>query len=337
MVLDSSMHAERAPARKTVLLYSRCDIIGDAVHKLPVIRALRAAFPDQHITWMAGEGPSVFANSLKPLVEDCLDEIVENAGIGGSFRDLLSSKRSNLHFDTIIDTQQSVKTALILRRIAHHTFVSAAASGWLSHGVHSPRSPRPQSVQHRILGLIQRVAGREVSLVHSLPIPVRYHESARQLLPEGPIYIGLAPGAGARQKCWPLDRFVALAEAQIRSHRVPVFFIGPQEIEWAERLRAAIPTALFPELMPAAREHPGPMLAMALAARLRLAVSNDSGTGHLLAAGHCRLIRLFGPTDSGKFTSPTRPCVILEARHYGGYEMQHIPYEVVAEVVEQWL
>ena len=87
--------------------------------------------------------------------------------------------------------------------------------------------------------------------------------------------------------------------------------------------------------MPAAREHSGPLLAIALAARLRLAVSNDSGIGHLLVAGECRLIRLFGPTDSRKFTSPTRPCVILEARHYGGREMQRIPYEAVAEAVEQ--
>lgn len=335
MIWDSSMHTQRATAQKTVLVYSRCDIIGDAVLKLPVIRALRTAFPDHHITWMAGEGSSVFASSLKPLVEDCLDEVVEHAGIGAQLTDLLSSRLSKIYFDTIIDTQQSVKTALILRRIAHRSFVSAAARGWLSNGPLAPRSRGPQAVQHRIRGLIQRAVGREVSLVHSLPIPARYHASASQLLPEGPLYVGLAPGAGARKKCWPLDRFIALAQAQMRLHRVPVFFIGPQELDWVGTLRAAVPSALFPELMPAAREHAGPLLAIALAARLHLAVSNDSGIGHLLAAGECRLIRLFGPTDSRKFTSPTRPCVILEARHYGGREMQCIPYEAVAEALER--
>ena len=122
-------------------------------------------------------------------------------------------------------------------------------------------------------------------------------------LPAGPRYIGLATGSREVRKNWPVERYIALAQALEASGRTPVFLIGPQERELLEKLRAAVPSALFPEATP-----PDPALglarlefAIALCHRLSAAVANDSGIGHLLGAIGTPLVTLFGPTDAARW------------------------------------
>ena len=43
----------------TVLVYVGLDLIGDGLIKLPFVRALRRAYPDAHLTWLAGKRRTV--------------------------------------------------------------------------------------------------------------------------------------------------------------------------------------------------------------------------------------------------------------------------------------
>ena len=63
---------------ETVLVYVGLDRVGDGLLKLPFIRSLRTAFPNAHITWLAGKGTSGYANVMSPVVENLLDEVIEN-------------------------------------------------------------------------------------------------------------------------------------------------------------------------------------------------------------------------------------------------------------------
>jgi len=58
---------------------------------------------------------------------------------------------------------------------------------------------------------------------------LRHDALARALLPAGPRYIGLAPGASGAHKCWPLQAYLDLAEREQARGRVPVFLLGPEE------------------------------------------------------------------------------------------------------------
>ena len=67
-------------ASTSVLVYVNGDLVGDGVMKLPFVRALRHAFPNAHITWLAGIWKSAYAHQLAPLVQGLIDEVIEEAG-----------------------------------------------------------------------------------------------------------------------------------------------------------------------------------------------------------------------------------------------------------------
>jgi ADP-heptose:LPS heptosyltransferase len=72
---------------------------------------------------------------------------------------------------------------------------------------------------------------------------------------------------------------------------------------------------------------------LALAGRLSAAVSNDTGTGHLLGAANIPLLSLFGPTDPRVWRPVTAKGQVIWARDYGGPEMSRIPLEDVKKTL----
>ena len=81
----------------SVLVYVGLDRIGDSLLKLPFVRSLREAFPGAHITWVAGKDTSVYASNMAPFVKGLLDEVLENAGIGLSPKELLKKRGNGGH------------------------------------------------------------------------------------------------------------------------------------------------------------------------------------------------------------------------------------------------
>jgi ADP-heptose:LPS heptosyltransferase len=319
-----------------ILVYSGLELLGDGVMKLPFVRALRRTWPDSRITWLAGKGKTVYAGTLAPLVHDCLDEVIEDAGIGSSARELLRRPLPGRRFDLVIDTQRRVLTSLILRRIRTACFVSGAAGFLLSSRRPASGGRKPPAMIRQLFALLEIAAGRAVAPAFDLSLGGEWRERAATLLPAGPRYIGIAPGAGGAHKRWPLDRFEALARAEIERGRAAVFLLGPDEAEWLPALRDAVPGARFPlQEGGAAVGDPSPLLTIALAQRLAAGVANDSGTGHLIAAAGCPLVSLFGPTRAEKFAPAARRLELVEARSFGGDAMDAIPLAAVNAALER--
>jgi ADP-heptose:LPS heptosyltransferase len=321
-----------------ILVYSGLELLGDGVMKLPFVRALRRCFPAAHITWLAGKGKTVYADTLAPLVGDCLDEVIEAAGIGSRASELLRRPLPGRRFDLVIDTQRRVLTSLILRRIRSECFISGAADFLLSSRRPKRGTRKPPSMIAQLFALLELAAGRTVVPVFDLALGETWRRQAASLLPAGPCYIGIAPGAGGAHKRWPRERFVALAQGQIAAGRAAVFLLGPDEAGWHGALREAVPGALFPlqQAEPAA-DAASPLLTLAVAQRLAAAIANDSGTGHLIAASGCPLVSLFGPTRAEKFAPAARRLAIVEAQHFGASEMAAIPLDAVAASLERVL
>lgn len=320
-----------SPSISSILVYCGQDLVGDGLIKLPFMRALRHAWPDAHITWMAGIGKSAFAGPLAELAAPLLDEVVEEAGIGRGWHELVRRPLPARSFDLIVDTQRRFRTTLILRRIRHRVFVSCAARTWLSSRRPSGFYRKEPHMLAAMLRLVELASGHAPQVDLRLPLPARYVQAAEEALPGGP-YLGFAPGAGGIHKRWPLDRFVAVARAmEDRGYR-PVFLLGPDEREWAGSIRAECPAALIPlqdaPLDPALRR--SPLFTIACAGRLDAAVANDCGTGHMLAAADVRLLSLFGPTDPAKFAPVVTRAAVLRAQDFGGRTMVAIPAEAVA-------
>jgi ADP-heptose:LPS heptosyltransferase len=118
-------------------------------------------------------------------------------------------------------------------------------------------------------------------------------ESASSRRTASHLRIILHPGSGGRDKCWPVDRFVALVNS-LNDVEV-TWMLGPAEREnealvrvVRERARAGHERLLIDcDLAEAARS----------IARADLYVGNDSGMTHMAAAVSAPTIAVFGPTD----------------------------------------
>jgi len=321
-----------------LLVYSGLELIGDGVMKLPFVRALKLAWPGARVTWLAGKGRTVYAHELAPLVADALDEIIDDAGIGSRAAELLHRPLAHRRFDLVIDTQRRVLTTLILRRLRADVFVSGAARFLLSDR-RPPRNyyQRPPRLVDQLLDLITIAGGAPVAPRFDLALGSPWREAAMTALPPGPVYMGIAPGAGGAHKQWPRERFVALAQAEHLAGRTAAMLLGPGEREWHAELRALLPYARFPlqdeRIDPAVATTP--LYTIALGERLAAAVANDSGAGHLLAASGCPLVSLFGPTSADKFAPAARRLEIIAAQRFGGEAMEAIPLTAVQDAVER--
>ncbi|MCR6629396.1 MAG: glycosyltransferase family 9 protein [Magnetospirillum sp.] len=305
----------------SVLIHVGLDLVGDGLMKLPFIRALRAAFPDARITWLAGQGQSAFAGTLAPLVAGLLDEVVAEDPAAFARRCRAAGQR----FDVVLDTQRGFLTALRLRRIPHRRFISPALAFLLSS--ERPRAYRkPPLLAAQLMDLASLTAGAPVQPQGGFTIPAAAAAEATALLPAGPHYVGLAPGAGSRHKCWPLEHFIRLGGQLAQEGKAPVFILGPAEQDWADTVRAALPEALLP--LQAARTA-DVVLTLAVGARLASAVANDAGVGHLLAAAGTPLVSLFGPTPPAKFAPWATRARIVRAQDFGSDSMDAIPIEAV--------
>jgi ADP-heptose:LPS heptosyltransferase len=320
-----------------LLVYSGLELLGDGVMKLPFLRALRQRWPEAHITWLAGKDKTVYAHALRPLVAPLLDEIIEAAGIGSRVAELLHRPLPGRRFDLVIDTQRRVLTTLILRRLRTRCFVSGAARFLLSDRRPGAGYERPPRLIDQLLDLIAVAGGERVAPRFDLAIAPPWSDAAATALPPGPPYIGIAPGAGGAHKRWPRERFVALAQAQQRQGRVVAMVLGPDERAWLDELHAALPEALFPlqDARIDAAIAASPLYTLALGQRLAVAVANDSGTAHLLAAAGCPMVSLFGPTAAAKFAPAARRLALIEAQKFGSSEMTAIPLSAVLDAVEQ--
>ncbi len=312
----------------SILVYVGLDRFGDGLMKLPFARALRSTWPEARITWLAGKGETVYAGRLRDLVAGLIDEVIENAGIGLAAAELLRRPLPDRSFDLILDTQRRAMTSLVLKRIRHRCFVSGTA-GWLLSDARPPRRGKPPAMIRQMLDLIEAASGRPVEPRRArVALPEAVERQAVGLLPDGPRYVAIVPGAGDRRKCWPLERFVALG----RRLEAPVVLLGPDEAEWYAELAAALPPALFP--FQATALGADPALSLAVARRLKAAVANDAGMGHLLAAGDCPLVSLFGPTPAAKFAPFAERLTVIEAKAFGSEDMAAIPLDAVAAAVD---
>jgi ADP-heptose:LPS heptosyltransferase len=316
----------------TVLVYVGLDLVGDGVMKLPFVASLRALYPCARITWLAGQGRSVYAGSLAPMVKGLLDEVIDQAGIGLGALELWRRPLPGRSFDLILDSQRRVMTSLILRRIRHRRFISAAADWRLSDAVPPSGRQKPPAMLGQMRALLEAAAGTTPPPPPPLTIPIDLKMIAGRRLPVGPRYVGLAPGAGGKHKCWPLDHFRTVAAALLANGSAPVFFLGPAERAWERGLRGEFPSALFP-----LTDEDAPPLTIALAANLTAALANDSGTGHMLAAGGAPLVSLFGPTAPEKFAPTARKLTMIRAQQFGGDDMALIPPAAVIDALTRFM
>lgn len=324
--------------RRIAVLVDR-EGLGDALLKIPFLRAIRRAFPEHRLWWIATH-QTAMEDDLAPWVAPLIDRVIAHAGLTSPDREVIPRLKRLPPFDLVFDTRSRFMTVLLARTVLKHRGFYACLPGFmLSDRLPPGRFTRPSGIAARMLTMIEAAAGRAADWKGTFDVSTPAQRLAAERLPDGPRYVGLAPGSREVRKNWPLDRYIALATALAGKGYAPAFLIGPQERDWLSTLREGVPQALFPEDEPV-----DPALgvgrlefAIALGRRLTATVANDSGIGHLMAAIGTPLVSLFGPSDAARWAPFGERVVIVRAQDFGGETMEAIPVEAVGDAVDRLL
>ena len=309
------------------ILIVRLGAMGDILHALPAVTAIRAALPDAIIGWvvenkwselLAASGNELngdMVNSLRPVVNHlhCVDtqgwrKNLHRSGTAGTIKDVVKAIRS-IHYDLALDFQGAIKSAVMAR-------LSGAQA---RAGFTDPRESAARffySRRYRRIGehVIEQNAG-----LASQALNCRI-EPARPLLPANPAaerwadaeitrlgiasFVMMNPGAGWGAKQWPSQRYGEVAKALAVHGLKTLVNAVPGEETLAQELMDAAGGQAF-----MIRCKIGELTA--LTRRARLFVGGDTGPLHLAAALGVPTVGLFGPTDPARTGPFGEKCIAI--------------------------
>ena len=325
--------------KKNFLVFSNGEKIGDGLIKLPLLNEIKRRLPDRKLIWMTNKGTTVFNHQLKNIAYQFIDEIIEQADLNPFFLQKISNKYdfSNKSFEYIFDTQKTVLRTIALKRIKCTFFISAAASGLFS-TIKIQKKSKPNIRQYYLedlFDLLNLIKTDQVDRNFKITLPKTLEIKLGTIFNKNYSYIGIAPGAGEKNKIWPLDNFIKVAKYfEKKSHKI-VFFLGPQEQMIKNKLISIFPNALLPEDQ--IDEFSGPEIVMATTKFLSCALTNDSGISHMLSTNYCPLIKLFGSKDSNKFTPKHYNITNITAKEFGSNNVESIPLDYVINKIDDIL
>lgn len=281
--------------RSPRILLVRLSAVGDVIHGLPVLNALRERFPRAFLGWVVEQRAATLLEGHPALDE----RILVPRGWLKSPRTVWQLRRRlhELRFDVAIDVQGLTKSAVAAwlsgarRRIGFGDEKGRELSRWLNTEL------VPASAKHIIdsnLQLLLPLGIDRPSVRFDIPEREADGDRARRIMGEAGLAGGFAivnPGAGWPSKLWPPERYAAVARHLAARQTLPtlVVWAGAQEQAWARQIVAE--SAGAAQLAPATT-----LLELAaLTRRARLFVGSDTGPLHLAAAVGTPCVGLFGP------------------------------------------
>jgi ADP-heptose:LPS heptosyltransferase len=304
--------------------------LGDVMLKTPFLRALRRAFPDHDVWWIATHQSAM--DELRDLLAPAVAKVITHAALDGPTGTLLRRLRALPAFDLVFDSRTKISTVAIARfGLKHRGFYCCLPGYVLCDGRPQAGRVRPKHIGERMLSLVGCATGAPPDGSGRLEASDEASALAREALPDGRRYVGIAPGSREARKNWPMARFCEVAQALQADGLTPVFFLGPMEQASAAQIEAAAPGAIV--LMGQGMAKPDLDLLIAQGQRLALLVANDNGVGHLLGAAGVPVVSLFGPTDPARWRPVTPQGHILRAADFGDGDVAAIPVSAVIEAV----
>jgi heptosyltransferase I len=299
------------------LLVVRLGAMGDILHALPAVTALRQAHPGWIIDWVvepkwrallaseSSTGRDTGCPAAKQPIVDHLYQAATKYWTAKPFsrqtrREFVDLRRAlrESRYDAVIDFQGALRSAVIARMsgsgrvigediprepIARRLFTERVAT----QGAH---------VIEQDYELAATVAGDELKFgLPMLPVDPDAEAWTDQFLAgsENQPLILVNPGAGWGAKRWPVDRYAAVANEFVdRGCRVLVN-AGPGEEELADVLVKETAGAVV--ALNSSLEH-----LIAVTRRVGLVIAGDTGPLHLACALGKPVVGIYGPTDPSR-------------------------------------
>lgn len=269
----------------------RLSSLGDVVLTLPVVHALRAAYPAARLHYWVKEE---YADLVR--FDPAIDHVRVLERDARRIEDLVSMSAELEDCDLIVDLHASARTRLLALRqrapVLRAPTQRLLRERWVRARWSRPRPADPATVRYAAalapLGIA--VAGEPRAAAG--PDAERWAEGLLEDWRPASAPVALCPGARHATKRWPEERWVALDRALAEAGEARVVFSTAAEKRALPALAARI------EADPAARWCLEPLPRMAaLLSRACAAVTHDSGLMHLAAARGTKVVAIFGSTS----------------------------------------
>jgi len=297
------------PDQVQKVLWVNLGHIGDLIHSMPALRALKTACPQAQVDLLVGPWGKGVAEQFADLFNELLIYTPHlrmcHRGQDGEAQDFAQEK---------VWMQQ-------LKAAGYHVLVTASVTDFIEYVIVQAANPalwlgadredlpappegrallqaydgRAYEAQ-RLVDLVQGWIGGTPSADLFFPIADTAKAEQERLLQEHQVQGGywvVAPGAGWPGKCWPADRFSACCNR----FKEPVFLIGAKD---EHALCESIAKECGDHVVNIAGATSLPGLA-AVIDRARGFIGNDSGPMHIAAAVDTPSVTLFGPTPDSKW------------------------------------
>jgi heptosyltransferase I len=298
------------------LLVVRLGAMGDILHALPAVTALRLKHPEWTIDWVVeprwralltaedANGAGATRGPAQPLVDRIYLAPAKEWGrapLGGKTIRQIAALRRELRaarYDAVLDFQGAVRSAAIAR-FAHSPRVIGEAQPreFAARWFFTERvAAKGTHVIEQDMKLAEAVASERLACAESLlPVSAAAEAWCEDLLtPSSSQPIALInPGAGWGAKRWPVERYAEVAEGLMRRGFRLLVNAGPGEEPLAafierETHGAATPLACTLDQL------------IAITRRVTLAIAGDTGPLHLASALSRAVVGIYGPTDPSR-------------------------------------
>ncbi len=283
------------------LLIIKPSSLGDIVHALPTVAALRRRWPSAKLAWLVKrEWAEVLDGN--PDLDEVLAVDLSMKGWPAAIRAVRAGR-----FDVVVDLQGLLRSAMLGWMSGAPVRIGFANGREGSPWFYTDHIPVPAASIHAVdrYLLIARALGAEPEKPGPSAFPLPHDAGAEAKVDAllaaadvqmGTVLVALNPSARWPTKRWPAESFAAVGDRLQQQVGVRVVVVGGVEDRpVGEAVMRAMRTAPIDLAGKTTMKE-----LIALLRRLRLFITNDSGPMHLAAAVGTPVIALFGPTDPAR-------------------------------------
>lgn len=294
------------PSPPASICLLRLSALGDVTHVLPLVRTLRAAWPETRLTWVIGKGEQKLLEGL-PGVEFLVYD--KRTGLAGmrALRGALQGRR----FDVLMQMQVAARANLLSafiparRRIGYDRSRSKDLHGLF---INERIPDRPGiHVLDAIGSFCEPLGLRQDQVAWDMPVPEDAHAWARAQWPDdGVPTLAISPCSSHVLRNWRAERYAAVAAHALQQGWRVVMLGGRSELERAttDAILAALPAPAGDRVLDLVGKDTLKQLP-ALLARAQLLMTPDSGPMHIANAMGTKVLGLHAasnPRRSGPYS-----------------------------------
>jgi heptosyltransferase-1 len=273
--------------------------LGDIVHALPVVSAVKERWPEAHLTWFVKRQWADLVHRFKGV-----DRIWPvDSSIGGWLGEIRALRAER--FDLVIDLQGLFRSGALARLSGSPVRIGFANGREGSPWFYTHRVPVSSMEMHAVDRYLLIAAALGASPQGTPQFRFKSLEedlaAIRDLCQNKKFsaeksWVAMSVSARWPTKRWPLSSFATVIDQLAREKLGPVVLIGSSDEKCEANRLKAMTTSPFVDLTGTV-----PLgFLPALLSRASVLITNDSGPMHVAAAVGTPVVALFGPTSASR-------------------------------------